>query len=143
MIEIKLKALLEQHQLSAYRLAQASSGRMSQRTVYELARGELTDMKLSTLGVLLDLLRQLTNQSIEISDLISYHSEATAVAERQAKLSQHLNAELQALLGQNSDLLPEQLDFASELLGLDELQPLQGVGPNSLDVLGEQRQGRR
>lgn len=52
---------LAAHDLSTYRLVQAAPGRVSERTVYALARGETSRIDLSTLEAITSTLEELTS----------------------------------------------------------------------------------
>lgn len=52
---------LATHDLSAYQLAQAAPGGVSERTVYALARGETSRIDLSTLEAVTSTLEELTS----------------------------------------------------------------------------------
>ena len=66
----KLKELLEQHNISTYRLWKQSG--LAQATVYRLARGETMTLSAEAVNGVITALRQLTGQSIDVADLIEY-----------------------------------------------------------------------
>lgn len=75
MIRWKLKHLLDQNGLTAYRLVQELQGKVSKNTVYSLARGEATRVDLPTLNAVLCALRHMLNQKIGVGDLFFYEEE--------------------------------------------------------------------
>lgn len=70
-VEFTLKRFLTAHGLTAYRLAQAAEGHVSRRTVYALARGEVTRVDLGTLGALITALEGLTGEEVTPADLLA------------------------------------------------------------------------
>lgn len=70
-IEFTLKTFLAAHGLSAYRLAQASQGRVSRGTVYALARGGVSRVDLGTLGAIITTLEELTGQVVTPGELLA------------------------------------------------------------------------
>jgi len=80
----KVRALLERHGLSAYRLWKESG--LSMGTAYRLARGDTASLNSETLDMVMAALRRLTGQALTVSDLVTYEpasvyvmSEATDV----------------------------------------------------------------
>lgn len=71
----QLRQLLERHDLTPYRLAQQLRGKLSQGSVYALARGETTRVDLSTIGDVLAALEELTGQRYTVADLLAYQPE--------------------------------------------------------------------
>jgi hypothetical protein len=70
MIEVRLKKVLDQHQISAYRLGQEVEG-LNPKTVQMYASG-LRQPSLNGLGKILDALQRLTNGTVNVSDLLEY-----------------------------------------------------------------------
>ncbi len=68
MIRWTLKAYLQEHELSAYRLVQAAD--LSPTTVYALARGTHERVSLEVLDKVLTALERLTGKPVEIGDLL-------------------------------------------------------------------------
>jgi DNA-binding Xre family transcriptional regulator len=66
----KVKALLDKHGISVYRLWQESG--LAQATVYRLARGDTGSLNADTINGLMQALRRLTGEQIEIADIIEY-----------------------------------------------------------------------
>jgi hypothetical protein len=81
MIQITLKPFLDRHNVTAYRLVQETKGHVAQRTVYGLARGEMTDARLTTVASLITALRTLTGKPVTVSDLLEYQEPATTALE--------------------------------------------------------------
>lgn len=69
-VQFTLRHYLALHGLSAYRLAQAAHGRVSERTVYALARGEASRVDLGTLGAVITTLEELTGKPVSPGDLL-------------------------------------------------------------------------
>ena len=69
-VHFTLRQYLRAHGLSTYRLAQAARGRVSERTVYALARGEVSRVDLGTLGAVISTLEELTGKSVSPADLL-------------------------------------------------------------------------
>ncbi|MDQ3397545.1 MAG: helix-turn-helix transcriptional regulator [Deinococcota bacterium] len=70
----KLKQYLEKHNLTAYRLAQTLGTRGRMPTIYRLAREgeEPSRVDLPTLANVIDGLRELTGEDVQVSDLLEY-----------------------------------------------------------------------
>jgi DNA-binding Xre family transcriptional regulator len=77
MIQIRLKQLLDEHGITAYRLVKATNGHVATNTVYSLASGKAKDVKLSTLENILTALRTLTGKPMVVSDLLEYQEPAS------------------------------------------------------------------
>lgn len=71
----QLRQLLEQNNLTAYRLAQQLKGKLNAGSVYALARGETTRVELSTIGEVLAALESLTGTRYAVGDLLAYQPE--------------------------------------------------------------------
>lgn len=70
-VKFTLKHYLDVNGLTAYRLAQASRGRVSRGTVYALARGSAVRVDLSTLGAVITTLEELTGREVTPADLLT------------------------------------------------------------------------
>ena len=70
-VQFTLKAYLEAHNLTAYRLAEAAQGRVSRGTVYALARGSAARVDLGTLGAVMTTLEELTGHEVTPADLLA------------------------------------------------------------------------
>jgi len=70
-VQFTLRHYLATHGLSVYRLAQAARGRVSERTVYALARGETSRVDLGTLGAVISTLEELTGEQVSPADLLT------------------------------------------------------------------------
>lgn len=69
----RVKSVLDAHNLSAYRLAQELSGKVSRNSVYAIAAGTAKRADLETLGELVEALRNLTgDQELTVGDLLAY-----------------------------------------------------------------------
>lgn len=66
----KVKPLLDKHGITTYRLWQESG--LAQATVYRLVRGETLSLNAETLDGIMQALRRLTGEQIEIADLLEY-----------------------------------------------------------------------
>ena len=65
-----IRPLLERHGITAYRLMKESG--LAQGTVYRLVRGDTRSLNADTLDRVMTALRRLTNESIEVGDLLRY-----------------------------------------------------------------------
>lgn len=65
-----IRPLLERHGITAYRLMKESG--LAQGTVYRLVRGDTRSLNADTLDRVMTALRKLTNESIEVGDLLRY-----------------------------------------------------------------------
>ena len=65
---------MERHAITPYRLAKAVEQHASAQTVYGLVRRgqDVSRVDLGTLAFVLDGLRELTGENVQVSDLISY-----------------------------------------------------------------------
>lgn len=71
----KLNQYLAKHQISPHQLMVATG--LSVNTVYPIARGEAKRISLETLDRLLFALRELTQEPVDIGDLLSYEETPT------------------------------------------------------------------
>lgn len=69
-MRLHLKPFLERHQISAYQLARATRGRLSEATVYGMARRPLQRIDLDSVGAVIDALESLTGQTVSLLDLV-------------------------------------------------------------------------
>ncbi|CAN5560272.1 hypothetical protein BH24DEI1_BH24DEI1_04150 [soil metagenome] len=69
-IRITLGDYLDAHNLSAYRLAQETSGKVARGSIYALARGEVKRVDLDTLGAVMETLERLTGEPVKFDDLL-------------------------------------------------------------------------
>jgi DNA-binding Xre family transcriptional regulator len=72
MIDWKLKPVLEQHNISAYALAKHVSHKLSSNTVYSLVRETPKRVDIDSLEVIVEALREMTNQKIQVGHLLEY-----------------------------------------------------------------------
>jgi hypothetical protein len=77
-IVVKVKGFLDEHNISAYRLAQETAGQLAPNTVYALARPGVKRVDLATLGDIITALRTLTGKPVDIADLLEYQPPETA-----------------------------------------------------------------
>lgn len=69
----RIKDILDDHQISVYRLAQELAGKVSRNTVYSTVGGSAKRVDLATLGNILAALRSLTgNIQLDAADLLEY-----------------------------------------------------------------------
>lgn len=71
-VELLLGDFLQAHGVTVYRLAAHARGRIARRTLYLLANGESGRLDLATLAKLIQALRELTGQPVEVQDLLRY-----------------------------------------------------------------------
>ena len=65
-----VRPLLERHGITVYRLMKESG--LAQGTVYRLVRGDTRSLNADTLDRVMTALRKLTNEKIEVGDLLQY-----------------------------------------------------------------------
>jgi primosomal protein N' len=70
MLRFHLKPFLERHRISAYQLARATKGKLSESTVYSLSREPQRRVDLNSVGVIVETLKELTGETVQIQDLI-------------------------------------------------------------------------
>ena len=70
----KVKAYLEAHNLTPYRLRKESG--LAQGTVYRLVNGDTVNLNAATLDATIKTLRKLTGEHVDISDVLEYREEA-------------------------------------------------------------------
>ena len=75
MIRWKLRAFLNEHSLTPYRLAKATHGKLSLNAIYNAVAVDLTAIKFDSLNILIDALRDLTGKEVGVVDLIEYTHE--------------------------------------------------------------------
>lgn len=81
----KLQELLDNHDLTAYRLSEATAGRLSRNAVYNLTSGAPTSVNFATLDALLTALRALTGTPLGVADLIEFRDPNESGAPTTAK----------------------------------------------------------
>lgn len=70
----KVKQYLEAHNLTPYRLMKESG--LAQGTVYRLVNGDTQNLNASTLDATIKALRTLTDEPVDIPDVLEYREEA-------------------------------------------------------------------
>ncbi len=77
-IKWKLNEFLAKHDLTAYRLATTLDSHTRAPTIYRLAKEdvELSRIDFNVLSTVIDGLRELTGEKVEITDLLEYHEGA-------------------------------------------------------------------
>jgi hypothetical protein len=70
MLKFSLKPFLERHQITAYQLVQATKGKLSESTVYGMSRKALQRVDLGSAGVIIEALRELTDEPVQFQDLL-------------------------------------------------------------------------
>lgn len=69
----RVGAVLQEHGLTAYRLAVELTGKVNRNSVYAIARGDTDRVDRTTLGHLLNTLRSLTGKPFSVGDLLEYN----------------------------------------------------------------------
>lgn len=69
-LKLNLGSYLERHNITAYRLVKEVEGRVAPNTVYSLARRPAQRIDLTTVGVLMKALEQLTGKKVEFSEML-------------------------------------------------------------------------
>jgi DNA-binding Xre family transcriptional regulator len=77
-IYVTLGEYLENHNLSAYRLAKQLEGKTAKGSVYALARGDVRRIDLETLASIMQALEQLTGECVSFDDLLERSDLETA-----------------------------------------------------------------
>lgn len=70
MLRLHLKPFLERHHISAYQLARATRGRLSEATVYGMARKPLQRIDLDSVSTVIHALEALTGEAVSLTDLV-------------------------------------------------------------------------
>lgn len=105
----RLKDYLAAHDLTAYQLVKASG--LAPNTVYSLARGKQTQIRLETIAGVLGGLRQLTGSAVAITDILVHEIKPESEVDDEALLLASGTADLQAALDDlESDLPPGEVD---------------------------------
>ncbi len=108
-VEWRLKDYLVAHDLTAYQLVKASS--LAPNTVYSLARGKQTQVRLDTIAGVLGGLRQLTGGEVALTDILVHETKPEPEADDEALLLASGTTDLQAALDDlESDLPPGEVD---------------------------------
>jgi len=68
----KLAQFLEEHNITAYRLATETHGRLSQNAVYRLTNSDVSRFDANSLDAIIEALRKITDESVNVSDLLEY-----------------------------------------------------------------------
>ncbi len=68
----KLREFLDAEKVTPYALAQKTSGRVSQKSVYRLAQGDLDGIRFHTLDTIIPALRELTGKPVKLTDLLEF-----------------------------------------------------------------------
>jgi DNA-binding Xre family transcriptional regulator len=69
----KLKAFLDEHGITVYKLAQHTGDKLSRNALYNLAKDEPpARIELKTLDVLIPVLSELTGKVVRVEDLLGY-----------------------------------------------------------------------
>jgi hypothetical protein len=71
MLRFHLKPFLERHRISAYQLARATKGKLSESTVYSLSREPQRRVDLNSVGVVIEALEEMTGEDVTLLDLVS------------------------------------------------------------------------
>jgi hypothetical protein len=79
MLRLHLKPFLERHRISAYQLARATKGKLSESTVYSLSREPQRRVDLNSVGVVIEALEEMTGEDVTLLDLVSNVEESPAV----------------------------------------------------------------
>ena len=77
-IYLTLDEYLEEHDLTAYKLAQKVEGQVARGSIYALARGDVKRLDLGTLSAVMDALEELTGTPVTFGDLLERSSAETA-----------------------------------------------------------------
>ncbi len=72
MIRWKLKTVLKEYNLTPYRLAKATNGKLSLNATYNAVADGLTGVKFESLSIIISALRVLTGRQIGVEDLFEF-----------------------------------------------------------------------
>ncbi len=107
-VEWRLKDYLVAHDLTAYQLVKASS--LAPNTVYSLARGKQTQVRLDTIAGVLGGLRQLTGSEVALTDILVHETKPEPEAgEQEELLASGTSGLAKALDDLERDIPPEEL----------------------------------
>ncbi len=109
-VEWRLKDYLVAHDLTAYQLVKASS--LAPNTVYSLARGKQTQVRLDTIAGVLGGLRQLTGSEVALTDILVHETKPEPEANDEALL---MDDEALLLASGTADLQEALDDLESDL----------------------------
>jgi hypothetical protein len=70
MLRFHLKPFLERHHITAYQLARATKGKLSESTVYGMSRAPLQRIDLSSVKIVMTALEEITGECVRVEDLI-------------------------------------------------------------------------
>ncbi len=70
MLRFHLKPFLTRHRISAYQLARATKGKLSESTVYSLSREPQERINLKSVEIVMNALKEMTGEHVQIQDLI-------------------------------------------------------------------------
>lgn len=76
MLRFHLKPFLERHHITAYQLARATKGKLSESTVYGMSRAPLQRIDLDSVGVVMSALEIMTGERVQVQDLIEQMPES-------------------------------------------------------------------
>lgn len=110
-VEWRLKDYLTAHDLTAYQLVKASN--LAPNTVYSLARGKQTQVRLDTIAGVLGGLRQLTGSEVALTDILVHETkpepEADDTDDQEMLLASGTSELAEALHELEKDIPPEEL----------------------------------
>ena len=91
-LRVALREYLDRNNLTAYRLVQATKGRVAERTVYGLARGDVKRVDLETLNEVMAALEGMTGQPVTPNDLLDFAPNPVPTGTEQAEEDAQLDA---------------------------------------------------
>ena len=90
MLRFHLKPFLERHQITAYQLARATKGQLSESTVYGMSRAPLQRIDLDSVRVVMNALEEMIGAHVQLEDLMTELPEPTQIIHpRLAELLKH------------------------------------------------------
>lgn len=127
MLRFHLKPFLERHRITAYQLARATKGKLSESTVYAMSRAPLQRIDLDSVRVVMSALEEMIGVTVQLEDLVGELSEVT----------QTINPRLAQLLKHAKPATAEQLqrvwtDWTPEELAADDQYWLERDGEKEL-----------
>jgi hypothetical protein len=117
MLKFYLKPFLERHHISAYQLVQATKGKLSESTVYGMSRKPLQRVDLGSAGLILEALRELTDEPVQFQDLLEEHDDLKVASQKS-----RINPKYANLLKNAKPITREHLEKTTHQVSAKELE---------------------
>ncbi len=86
MLRFHLKPFLERHHITAYQLARATKGKLSESTVYAMSRAPLQRIDLNSVRVVMTALEAMTGEQVAVQDLLEDIADKPSINPKYAHL---------------------------------------------------------